>query len=85
MDEFGNATELQPPIMRRSSREQGGMGRDLDGEVMNATLSEPSLHAALADDINETAASEQSANRTQDPNRGQEMGQDEDVVLHPPA
>lgn len=67
-----------PPIMRRSSREQGGMGRDLDGELLNATLSEPSLHAALADDTEESRAEQAVDAETQ-------AGKDEDVVLSPPS
>lgn len=50
-DEAG--TGAQPsknpfPLFRRSSREQAGLGRDLDGEMMRATMpDEPALHDAM--------------------------------------
>jgi hypothetical protein len=31
----------KPHMFRRSSREQAGMGRDLDGEVFQATFASP--------------------------------------------
>ncbi|MCO5565681.1 hypothetical protein L7F22_019355 [Adiantum nelumboides] len=37
------------PLFRRSSREQAGLGRDLDGEMMRATMDgEPALHEAMS-------------------------------------
>lgn len=42
------------PLFRRSSREQAGLGRDLDGEMMRATMDgEPALHEAMSsgDDV----------------------------------
>lgn len=59
-------------LVRRSSREQGGMGRDLQGEMMNAAglASEPRLGAAMeggeSDEAEAEAAAEANARQNAD-------------------